>query len=1069
MSITLADNNAEERVSRFEEEINLLISFSTEIAAIRNRNDFFSILNRRIVEILSVKQFGIAQIDDGGKTYSAFSLEFNEAARSKDDFTSITSAKYDIDDPIITKVMESNGPVLFNVAEVAKQKGMPSYVKFWEKAGFRYFLTVPLRAGGIDIGFVNLHIENPEKYNSESKLLKGICDLLAVAVSNILTNEKIQRRELENTILLSLSNEISIVKTREDLFNIVNSKIKDLFLIDEFVLAKIDEDGNSCIAFVLDVNPETKNHSDFTTIVSSHFDLDDHIFRLLFSSEEPIVFDVESLPTDSYPPYVQFWKEVGIKKMLLIALRAGGTKIGIAGFPIDKVPNFDVKNLLLKGICAQLAVAMSNILTNEKMLTREEEKNLLLSLSNEIAALKNREDLFKVVNGKIKQLFGIRELGFTKIDEGQETYSIFLVDVGERVKSHPQFNQILTGKFSVHDPLFSAVMRLEDPIQYDVEDLLRLPDMPPYVVFWKETGIERVATFPLNVGGNCIGTALFILEKNADFKVKNSLLKGVCAQLAVTISNILSNERIREREQEKTKLLEFSNAIASVLDKQVLAKSLKNQLKNLFGVEDYIIHALSTDKKTHRPILFDIDADFARHPDFQKLLNVDTDVNDGVFNEILDSEDIVTFNVEDWFNSPQPPVYTSAARHIGLKRMGGVAIRLGNENIAVMNFRKEGVSEFSFQHSIFKSICSQIAIAVSNIIANEKINSQLIEIQCYKQQLEEEKIYLKEEIETNQNYSEIIGSSAEIRKVFRLVSQVAHSDSTVLLLGETGTGKELIARAIHNASPRREKLMIKINCAALPANLIESELFGHERGSFTGALERRVGKFELANHGTLFLDEIGEMPLELQVKLLRALQEKEIERIGGKSTIKIDVRIIAATNRDLEKLMEEGKFRTDLYYRLNIFPIQLPPLRERREDIPQLAKYFIMRYSKKAGKKITNLNNKALDLLKNYDWPGNIRELEHLIERSVLLTENDTIREIHLPIQKHKTGSDVEQDIFKPQPFFEIEKNYILKVLKYVNGRISGEGGAADLLGIPSSTLNSRMKKLGIRRQHRAE
>jgi transcriptional regulator with GAF, ATPase, and Fis domain len=304
-----------------------------------------------------------------------------------------------------------------------------------------------------------------------------------------------------------------------------------------------------------------------------------------------------------------------------------------------------------------------------------------------------------------------------------------------------------------------------------------------------------------------------------------------------------------------------------------------------------------------------------------------------------------------------------------------------------------------------------------------------------------------------------------MKKVFRLVSKVAPSNSTVLLTGETGTGKELIARAIHNSSPRKNKLMIKVNCAALPVNLIESELFGHERGSFTGATERRIGKFELANHSTLFLDEIGEMPLELQVKLLRALQEKEIERVGGKTTIKVDTRIIAATNRNLENLMEEGRFRTDLFFRLNIFPISLPPLKNRKEDIPSLASHFIHRISKKAGKNILSFSNKALQELINYDWPGNIRELEHLIERSVLLTTGDTIKEIYLPSKNKKLSVVPEAQELTIRTIDENEREYILKILKHVDGRISGMGGAAELLGVPPSTLNSKIKKLGIRKE----
>jgi transcriptional regulator with GAF, ATPase, and Fis domain len=260
--------------------------------------------------------------------------------------------------------------------------------------------------------------------------------------------------------------------------------------------------------------------------------------------------------------------------------------------------------------------------------------------------------------------------------------------------------------------------------------------------------------------------------------------------------------------------------------------------------------------------------------------------------------------------------------------------------------------------------------------------------------------------------------------------------------------------------------LVKLNCAALPANLIESELFGHERGSFTGAIERRIGKFELANGGSLFLDEIGEMPLELQVKLLRVLQEKEIERVGGKNTIKIDVRIISATNRTLENLLNEGKFRRDLFYRLNIFPINVPPLKKRREDIPLLAAHFINRYSKKSGRRINGLSKKALDELMQYDWPGNIRELEHLIERSILLASGEIINEIHLPSGNKYQSVPNSPEEWDLRTIDDNEKDHILKILKHVNGRVSGEGGAAEILGVPPSTLNSKMKRLGIRKEH---
>jgi DNA-binding NtrC family response regulator len=311
----------------------------------------------------------------------------------------------------------------------------------------------------------------------------------------------------------------------------------------------------------------------------------------------------------------------------------------------------------------------------------------------------------------------------------------------------------------------------------------------------------------------------------------------------------------------------------------------------------------------------------------------------------------------------------------------------------------------------------------------------------------------------------IIGKSPQLLNVFDHIMQVAPSDSSVLITGESGTGKERIADCIHRLSPRKQESIIKINCAALPINLIESELFGHEKGAFTGAMDKRIGKFELAHQGTIFLDEIGEMPLETQVKLLRVLQEKEIERIGGKAPIKVNVRIIAATNRNLEKEVAEGRFRLDLYYRLNVFPIQLPPLRERKDDIVLLAQHFLRFCATKNGRVITGISDAALASLQAYSWPGNIRELENLIERSVLLTKGTTIENIPLPVTHQPTAASTTSD----RPIKTIEENereHILAVLAQCGGRIRGKGGAAEILGVPPTTLASKMIKLGIKRYH---
>ncbi|ACU57618.1 sigma-54-dependent transcriptional regulator [Chitinophaga pinensis] len=323
----------------------------------------------------------------------------------------------------------------------------------------------------------------------------------------------------------------------------------------------------------------------------------------------------------------------------------------------------------------------------------------------------------------------------------------------------------------------------------------------------------------------------------------------------------------------------------------------------------------------------------------------------------------------------------------------------------------------------------------------------------------------KEVVPPIPNFEGIIGSSIPMQRVFELIRQVAPLDTSVLVLGETGTGKEGVANCIHHLSPRKAKPFVKVNCAALPTHLIESELFGHEKGAFTGALEKRIGKFERADGGTIFLDEIGDMPADLQVKLLRVLQEKEIERIGGNGPIKVNVRIIAATNRNLEKEIAEGRFRLDLYYRLHVFPIMLSALRERRDDIPLLIAHFIRLYASATGKGVSDIAPAALRQLMDYAWPGNVRELQNLIERSVLLSRESIIREVILPVsvKKETTVVSTETDI---KTIVELEREHILTVLKKCNHKISGPGGAAELLNLPPSTLASKMKKLGIVKRH---
>ena len=349
-------------------------------------------------------------------------------------------------------------------------------------------------------------------------------------------------------------------------------------------------------------------------------------------------------------------------------------------------------------------------------------------------------------------------------------------------------------------------------------------------------------------------------------------------------------------------------------------------------------------------------------------------------------------------------------------------------------------------------VSNQIAIGVENVLACEQIRE-------LKQRLAQESVQVQEEICDEANFEEIVGKSAALRRVLAQVETVAPTDSTVLIYGETGTGKELIARAIHNLSPRDGNAFVKLNCAAIPTGLLESELFGHEKGAFTGAIAQRIGRFELANRGTVFLDEVGEIPLELQTKLLRVLQEREFERLGSTRTIRTDARLIAATNRDLSALVEEQRFRSDLYYRLNVFPIRVPALRERQEDIPLLVRHFVQQFARRMHRGIDTIPSETMSALVRYPWPGNIRELQNLIERAVILSAGPVLR---VPLQDLQSQAIVNSATARPQTMEEAERAHILATLKETKWVIAGPRGAAARLGMNRSTVQFRMKKLGI-------
>ncbi|MDB5023411.1 MAG: family ATPase [Mucilaginibacter sp.] len=1049
---------ADEVIREREAEGELIQSLNIDFASIRDKNDLLKIIHFKLKKLFEFEHHWVAVINDDQLTMTSFLQDPASRAKNHPQYEHVIKSKYAINDRIFNKVLLSKEPQVFDLDQLSARPNMPQYMQILYESGIKKIVMIGLQVGDSIIGvWAICLVENQNLNARQLNLIKNISNQLSVAVDNIKVNLAIKEKETEHELLLKLSFDITSIRNKDDLIKMINTNLRKLLDFEYIMILVLNGDDTHSLIFSSGAQNNNYNNAGNTAFHNCP-DLNQ-----VFESEGIIISDMEQLYHNTTSELIKYEYENGIKEKVTIALRKDGKNMGV--FCVNsssRVGYTDHELELIKCVSYQLSSAVSNILANKEIARRESERELLLSLSIDIAAVRSNNELLQVIRQRLKNVLGFTHTVIATFNDDQTTVSAFLLDPEEKCKNHPIYKAAQEFQHPINDGVLNKAVATALPLVFDLDHLSEEQELPLYLKVNFESGTKWVVVVRFSKGVQVFGFwVLFFEERVRPCESILGLVKALAHQISIAGSNIIANEDVSKREQEKALLLSFSNDIATVRDKLGLGVIIKQYLKNIFLIKEYIITIKNDDGETYRHFLHNLEGDAPTDEGFQIITGSRMPITGSMTGVALRSEEPVIFHIDDIMNQghlsfPAASFWRSA----GAERIMGVRLRVANEDVGIL-----WIQPAQINNHLLNGITAQMAIALANAIANDKIERQLMEIDHYKQQLEEEKVYLKEEIEISHNYAEIVGESPVMQKIFRLVAQVAPSDSTVLLLGETGTGKELIARAIHNNSKRKSKLMVKVNCAALPANLIESELFGHERGSFTGATERRLGKFELANNGTLFLDEIGDMPLELQVKLLRALQEKEIERVGGKGTIKVDVRVIAATNRNLEKEMAEGKFRSDLYYRLNIFPIELPALRNRLEDIPLLASYFIQRFAKKAGRIINGLSSRALQEMLQYCWPGNIRELEHLIERSILLASGETIKQIHLPSQKPNSNIESKDD-FAIRTIDENEREYILKILKYCNGRIGGEGGAAQLLGVPASTLNSKIKRLGIKREH---
>ncbi|WP_229216581.1 sigma 54-interacting transcriptional regulator [Dyadobacter sp. 3J3] len=1067
LSIAVDNIRANEAILAKQEESKLLLQLSADIANIRDKNHLFNAINRNLKKLFQFEDIVIMVLNEDD-TYYAFLFSLAHQSSGYTNYQKTSLKKYSNCDCCFRKVMSSDGIVVLSMEELYQEPSAPDYIKFEYENGIREKVAIKLRDDKKNIGIFYVNASGLGAYTQhELSLIEGVSYQLSTAISNILAAEEIERRESEREMLLSISNDISAVRDNEGIMRVITQKLKHQLAFSHIMIATINDDHSTFSAYVVDPGSKSKHHPFYNEATKTKFPINDGIMDQVYVNSSPLVFDLDELNLQKQmPAYLVMNYESGIKQVIVTRFSKSENVFGFWLICFDTKATLNKNKLsLVSGLANQISIAVSNIIANAEIKRSENEKSQLLSFSNALASVKNKHELSMVFAAEMKKFTIIRDYSLRIITEDKSHHQMFLYDVNAHFTRHPDFPLVRDTHDDINDGITDAVILSDKSITFNVDELCRREVVPRYVKFWKDLGLVENKAMPIRVGDEIIGILWLRLFEDYPSSAE-PLLQNICYQIALALSSVLANEQIAIREEEKTFLLSLSNEIASLKSRADLFHVVNARIKHIFSIDQLGMAKINEDGETHSAFMMDLGDSVTGQIDFNEVTSLKYSVLDTAFQMVISTEEPVILIIDELDKEANAPAYVKFWKEVGFKRLLCLALRVGGNPIGTIFFNIKPEEIDKVKHNLLKGICAQLAVAVSNILANEKVLHQLSEINQYKQQLEDEKIYLKEEIDISHNYAEIIGNGPEMQKIFRLVNQVAASDSTVLILGETGTGKELIARAIHNNSPRKNRLMVKVNCATLPANLIESELFGHERGSFTGATERRVGKFELANNGTLFLDEVGEMPLELQVKLLRVLQEQEVERIGGKNTIKVDVRIIAATNRDLEKEMEEGRFRRDLYYRLNIFPISLPPLRSRSEDIPLLSTHFIQRFSKKAGREINKISNSALQELLRYNWPGNIRELEHLIERSVLLSSGDTIRQFQLPSLKQKDIPKLAGEAIALKTIDENERDHILTILKYCKGRVAGDGGAAEILGVPKSTLNSKIKRLGIKREH---
>jgi len=682
----------------------------------------------------------------------------------------------------------------------------------------------------------------------------------------------------------------------------------------------------------------------------------------------------------------------------------------------------------------------------------------LVRMSQAIGAHRDLKELFGILMDELHGVVQFDFIGVSLRDQDSDTFQNYFIDMASRSELVPE-EQLMP-----EETLTLWVYERQEPLLRSTGEME--PRYTRLQAILKRLKIRSTCALPLTTAHRKLGVITFC-SKQVDTYSPNDIrfVSQVADYIALAFDDALNfaalrraSEELQSKNERLRLLLDVTNQVVSNLELRDLLRAISQDVRRVMQCDYAGLSLQDAENKQLR--LYALDFPEGKGFFHEELVySIEGSPSGTAFRTMKPLTLQSPFAA--WLDSPIAQI---AVRE-GLKSVCCLPLISRNRAIGVLvlgRLRDDAFSQADI--SFLSQVANQIALAVENALVYREIRE-------LKEQLSKEKLYLEDEIRTEMNFSQIIGNSASLRRVLKGVGTVAPTDSTVLIYGETGTGKELVARAIHDLSPRRSKPFVKLNCAAIPTGLLESELFGHEKGAFTGAIAQRIGRFEVANGGTIFLDEIGEIPLELQTKLLRVLQEREFERLGSSRTLRTDARLIAATNRDLEAMVSEQKFRSDLFFRLNVFPVHVPPLRERQGDIPLLVRHFTQQFSRRMNKVMETIPSAAMDALSRYHWPGNIRELQNVIERAVIISSGPVlsvdVTDLKFPKAvplAEKPAATKSTNGALHNVLQETERQQVLQALKQCNWVVAGPHGAAALLEINRSTLQVRMRKLGISR-----